>query len=186
MQVGFALGRMEDDTAWSQAVKAEATRLWARFFSPGNASHLHISIPEEWANFFTIQLLKNDTFQNSKQLLSTKLPSLLATNESGLIDFSIPNTCPDNNFGCLTVLEEENESPGMGTSKVVPPKKRTYKRTTAIVETEVRRSSRLKVSSLGFKLKICSDKKCLACGTRPPTLKKNIIKKTCCRVLQTR
>lgn len=51
MQVGMALIRMEEDTAWSQALNAQATRLWARFFSSGNPSHIHISVPTDWANF---------------------------------------------------------------------------------------------------------------------------------------
>lgn len=33
LQVGFAMIRMDDaESAWSQAMNAEATRLWARFF----------------------------------------------------------------------------------------------------------------------------------------------------------
>lgn len=52
-QVGYAMIRMEDsDPAWSQALNAEATRLWARFFYPGKPSHLQVSIPAEWASFF--------------------------------------------------------------------------------------------------------------------------------------
>lgn len=46
-----------------------------------------------------------------------------------------------------------------------------------MVESEVRRSPRLKTSSKGFKSKGCSDKKCLACVTKPPILKKSIIQK---------
>lgn len=66
---------------------------------------------------------------------------------------------------------------GIGTSRDVPPKKRSYKRSTALVETEVRRSPRLKSSHMGFKSGVCTDRKCLACGTKPPILKKEAIRK---------
>lgn len=52
VQLGYALMRIEErDLAWSQAMNAEATRLWARFFSSGNASNIHINILADWANF---------------------------------------------------------------------------------------------------------------------------------------
>lgn len=77
-QVGYALLRMEDsDPVWSQAMSAEATRLWARFFSSGNPSYLHISIPIEWVNFFTIQLLTPENFPWIRKLLSSKVTPLL-------------------------------------------------------------------------------------------------------------
>lgn len=46
IQVGMVLTRFEEvDPVWEKEKQAEATRLWAKFFSPGNASALHISIP---------------------------------------------------------------------------------------------------------------------------------------------
>lgn len=177
LQVGYALNRREEgDSAWSQAMNAEATRLWARFFSSGNTSHLHISVPADWANFFTMQLLASESFMSTKQLLSSKIPSLLSSYDCGTIEFFIPNSCPGNSFACLAASDEESQGLGTKTSKEVPPKKRQLKRSTAIVESEVR-SPRLKNSSQGFKLRVCTDKKCLACGTKSPTLKKEIIKK---------
>lgn len=72
IQLGFALLRTEErDPAWSQAMNAEATKLWARFFSVGNSSNIQISIPAAWANFFTVILLNPGNFNWVKQLLSS-------------------------------------------------------------------------------------------------------------------
>ena len=42
---------------------------------------------------------------------------------------------------------------------------------------QVRRSPRLKESSLGFKSSVCFGKKCLCCTPDPPILSPNLIKK---------
>lgn len=95
---------MEDrDPAWSQAMDAEATRLWSRFFSTGNHSNIQISIPIIWANFFTVLLLNPTTFNWVKQLLSSKIPSYLNSSGNGIIEFSLPTNCPQHNFDCLAV-----------------------------------------------------------------------------------
>lgn len=56
-------------------------------------------------------------------------------------------------------------------------KKNSSKRGLPLVESEVRRSPRLKEVRKGFKTSACSDKKCLACYTKPPTLKIATIRK---------
>lgn len=37
---------------WEKGKTVEATRLWANFFSRGNADCLHVKIPSAWSNFF--------------------------------------------------------------------------------------------------------------------------------------
>lgn len=85
--------------------------------------------------------------------------------------------CPENNFSCVADPGDDSQDIGVGSSKDIPPKKRDFKRTTAVVETEVRRSPRLNISTKGFKSSSCSDSKCLAYRTKPPTLKKETIQK---------
>lgn len=177
-QVGYAMIDMEDSNpAWSQAMEAEATRLWARFFSSDNPSHLHISIPADWANFFITQLLNQTSFTWTKQLLSSKLLLLISNLQDGTIDFSIPTKCPDSNFSCLSISGEEHQSLQGGSCKDIPPKKRSFRSSTPVVESEVRRSPRLKTSSNGFKPKGCNDVKCLGYSTEPPLLRKDVIRK---------
>lgn len=168
------------DPAWSQAMNAEATRLWARFFSSGNTSNLHVSISSEWANFFTVLLLSPGNFTWTKQLLSTKFIHILNSSGNGTINFSLPTVCPENDTVCLAASEEVGlDLGGKLTKEEVSPssRKRSLKRSSAIVETEVRRSTRIRDSVKGFKSTACSNKKCLACVTKPPTLKKETIKK---------
>jgi len=74
IQIGAALTRFEDrDPAWSQAMNAEATHLWARFFSSGNSYKFNVSISTAWANFFIVLLLSQENIFWTKQLLSSKL-----------------------------------------------------------------------------------------------------------------
>lgn len=46
-----------------------------------------------------------------------------------------------------------------------------------LVETQVRRSPRIKENNKGFKADICSSKKCLACNPNPPDLSPAMINK---------
>lgn len=174
---GINLNLGERDT---QAINAEATRLWARFFSSGNSSHLHVSISLDCVNFFTVPLMLPNSFLWTRQLLSSQLLPLITESCPRMVDFSVPPTCPDNNFACLSRTEEDNLTVGsaVGDSKgVTPNKKRSSKGSSALVETEIRRSPRLIGSSSGFKPNGCSDRKCLACAFKPPILKRDTIKK---------
>lgn len=65
LNVGLALIHTpEADPVWMERARtAEATRLWAFFFAKGNNEGLHISIPSQWANFFTVMLINPDLFE---------------------------------------------------------------------------------------------------------------------------
>lgn len=162
----------EGNPARSQALDAEATRLWAKFFSSGNLSNFNVSIPTTQANFFTVLLLSKDNFLWAREILSSRIISLLNCKSSGVIDFSIPIACPQKTP--LRLLEnvcvEMNQDIEVSSKEASSPgsKKRARKRSTIIVETEVKRSPRLKDSTKGFKLAGCTNKKCLAYGTTPP------------------
>lgn len=112
-----------------QTTNVDATRLWARFFSLGNSSHLHVSNPVEWVNFFTVQLLQPESFVWFRQLLSSKLPLLLSEPSTGSVEFSVPLHCPDRKLTCLLSLEEDTFSVGSatGNKNEAPPKKRRSK-----------------------------------------------------------
>lgn len=164
IQIGAALTRFEGrDPAWSQAMNAEATRLWARFFSSGNSYKFNVSISTAWANFFIVLLLSQENIFWTKQLLSSKLVPILNSNNIGVIDFSIPPTCPQNNSLCLAVSEEAGLDHGKetNTKEASSPssRKRNGKRSTALVETKVRRGPRMRDSAKGFKLSGCTNKK---------------------------
>jgi hypothetical protein len=78
---------------WERAKGAEATRLWAKFFSPGMPNSTLVSVPSEWVNFFTIMLMSPDKFAWAKDFLSSRAVNCLE-GKNGLIDYSIPAKCP--------------------------------------------------------------------------------------------
>jgi hypothetical protein len=48
IQVGMALVNSDGpNSVWAQSMEAEGSRLWKKFFSTGNPSCLHISVPLE-------------------------------------------------------------------------------------------------------------------------------------------
>lgn len=175
-QVGLVLTRFEEvDPVWKKAKQAEATRLWARFFSSGNVSALHINILTHWANFLTVMLLSPNNFQWAKNLLSAMIPEILMA-DSGSIEFSVPVNCPKNDFKCPTEADEEGTSKEKELTQSSPRKRSPKRSPVAIVETQMRRSTRQKHSNKGFKGNTCSDRKCLACGPETPILNKEVIK----------
>ena len=58
-----------------------------------------------------------------------------------------------------------------------PAEKKGKKKRTPLVESEVRRSPRLKEINKGFKADSCASKKCLACNPNPPDLSLEMVKK---------
>ena len=67
IQIGMALIRMEEiNPVWNRAKDAEATWLWAKYFSGINHA-LQVQIPSSWANFFKVQLLSSSNFQFIKK-----------------------------------------------------------------------------------------------------------------------
>jgi hypothetical protein len=75
-------------------------------------------------------------------------------------------------------LQEEDQAVEAEGSSLTPnTRKRASKRGTAVVETQVRRSTRRKDANKGFKSNGCTDKKCLACAPDPPIIKNEVIKK---------
>jgi hypothetical protein len=88
-------------------MEAEASRPWKKFFSSGNPSIIYINLPLEWRNFFTVLLLSPGNFSWGKHLLSSKVTSCLVNYDSNCVELAIPSSCPEHNFDCLTVVEEE-------------------------------------------------------------------------------
>ncbi|TVU45372.1 hypothetical protein EJB05_04859, partial [Eragrostis curvula] len=114
--------------------------------------------------------------------------------------FMLPDSCPvENKLGCsfLEGISSENEVPvednvDIGSdnecttpvdkcitqdcSSAISEIKHKYGCTEALVETEVRRSNRLKNYSKGFKQSSCQQKNCLGCSAEAPTLSPSVIK----------
>lgn len=103
--------------------------------------------------------------------------------QGGVIDFHIPTKCPKK-MSCSSVpnsspgIDDKEKTPMMDSQDMVtPPRKGQAKRTCPVVDTELRRSSRLKQESGGFRKNVCSDRRCLHCTPNPPTLLTQNIRK---------
>lgn len=186
LNVGMALtfGPQADPVWIERSRMADATRLWANFFATGNRECIQVSIPSNWANFFTVMLLSPDLFTWAKEFLSSKAVSCLGR-EAGVIDFNIPKNCPkikscdavpDASPVPKVTTPEETLSVAVLGQKATP-RKRVSKRACPVVDTELRRSSRGKQVSGGFRKDTCSDRRCLFCLPNPPTLNNQVIRK---------
>jgi hypothetical protein len=156
---------------------AESTRLWAKFFCPGKPNSITVSIPTEWAEFFTNMLLSPDQFEWAKDFLQTKATNCL-TGRSGVIDFSLPSVCPVT-LGSDCSVSAAPEVDGLGQTGVLPtpdssPAKKGKSKREPLLDSEVRRSPRLKLNYNEFKPSICSDRRCTSCS--PPTLSTKVIR----------
>lgn len=139
------------DPVWVERSKTtEATRLWANYFAKGNSKSLHVPIPSQWANFFNVMLLSPDIYYWAKDFLTSQTLPLLRNNE-GVIDFYIPKNCPKQ-ISCDLAADRntEGECKGKGvfvetdTDLIDTPRKTNKKRSTLIVDTDLRRSNRIK------------------------------------------
>jgi hypothetical protein len=166
----------------------------------GNTRNLTVEIPANWLCFFGSMLLSSDQAGWAKDFLASGAPVFLSDN-TGNISLPIPDECPTSaTLTCIpevtvgksaeTKLGKEPESSpqdgglqlGLDLSPSLPStgegtrKKKSLKRPTPLVESQVRRSSRLKQISNGFKSPSCLDKKCSCCDPTPPTLSSKVIR----------
>jgi hypothetical protein len=108
------------------------------------------------------------------------ISSALLEPEMDSLSFAIPNTCPKDKFMDKVFLDDNphkisdstDEAPSIEINKHLssPP---------ILVDSDLRRSKRLKDSRAGFKLGSCSKRKCLMCQHKfdgPPTLSSEVIK----------
>lgn len=181
LNVGMALMfRPQVNPVWVERSRnADATRPWAKFFAKGNDECLHVPIPTQWANFFTAMLLSPGLFDWAREFLSSKAVSCLGL-EAGVIDYYVPKQCPSE-ISCAAATEEDyglaEKKEEVGQEQRSTPEKRSVKRTCPLVDTELRRSSRGKQVSVGFRKDSCSDRRCLFCLPNPPILPKQAIRK---------
>lgn len=75
-------------------------------------------------------------------------------------------------------VEEENEPSKKMTNKEWSPQSitKSKKAKSCLVETEVRRSNRLKVRNKGFKTSSCGKVSCLGCSSKPPIIPNSVIR----------
>ncbi|TVU00955.1 hypothetical protein EJB05_53612, partial [Eragrostis curvula] len=179
-------------------INADIYRLWARHFSPADIQKPMIQIPDDWLAFFTTMLLSPSHFSWAKDFLNSKAWNIFLTVQGpnkGL-NFQIPITCPQKNAPTCFLQDMENTDSmitGMPTkeppatsentkgksiysSHTVPLPKQVLHCKGPMVETEVRRSDRIRAQNQGFKRGSCTHRNCLACSNEPPVLHPDLIK----------
>jgi hypothetical protein len=130
---------------------AQFSRLWAMYFAPTGSTDLSVEIPKKWAPFFLSNLLQPEAFRWSKSFLLSEIPTALL--EPGLksLSFAIPKECPKDKS--LDDVLSENSKKTDSCDAPAP----------IIVESELRRSKRLKESRVGFRQGACPKRNFLMC-----------------------
>lgn len=112
---------------------------------------------------------------------------LSCINDGNSIAFSLPSKCPVKKAPTCTLTEAEPEVSEIDTSEAPPvdedtdngknKNKKENKKRLILVESEIRRSPRVKVNKKCVKDPVCKDKRCLGCNSKPPTLSTKTIRK---------
>jgi hypothetical protein len=131
-----------------------------------------VKISKPWSSFFLSNLPQPESFNWSKSFLSSKIPSTLLEPELESLSFAIPKTCPKDKFLDNVLLEDSQ----LKTSD--PMNVDSSSSQLALVDSDLRRSKRLKDSRAGFKHGSCPKRNCLMCQHMfdgPPTLSSKVI-----------
>ena len=187
----------------SHLMSEEGLGLWIKHFAPatqGAENTFKIEIPVSWFNFIIHLLLTPDKFSWTMHLLKSDVWKILTANckQEETMLFHIPDgcsttqapTCKDFMLG----LGKENEgvspaahsSTGAGSPlQQVSPNKflplgeaisRKRRDKEPLVETEVRRSDRIKKDNMGYRRKSCDTRSCLPCNAIPPVIQNSVVK----------
>ncbi|TVU49530.1 hypothetical protein EJB05_00843, partial [Eragrostis curvula] len=174
-------------------------RLWAKHFSPNGSKDPTVKIPDQWSWFFTKMLTSPTHFTWAKSFLTSKAWELFLDHSlNNGLTFCLPRKCPrlessscsysyemisdsdtsDDDMEEQELTPKKNMIPALGScvSTSALHKNRKRSRQPAVVETEVRRSDRLKGQNKCYKRSICPHKDCFSCSGAPPTLTESVIR----------
>jgi hypothetical protein len=170
-------------------------RLWAKHFSLVGCPEQVINIPTDWAAFFTVMLLSPNHFDWAKSFLASKAWNLMIKHakSDALMAFALPSKCPEGAEVCcdalaqnLDVLPEvesvaqnedaDNQQSVAHSEMAVNQQVIKTLTLSPVVETETRRSPRIRSRNRGFKHNSCPSKNCLACVALPPSMTKTMLK----------
>jgi hypothetical protein len=146
---------------------------FGQLFCPSRDPRHFSEDSKKWAPFFLSNLLQPEAFNWSKSFLSLEIPSILLELELESLSFAIPKGCPKDKF-LEDVLSENSQSTNTEQKEnncdVPAP---------VIVESELRRSKRLKDSRAGFRQGACPKWNRLMCHHSfdgPPSLSSKVIR----------
>jgi hypothetical protein len=133
--------------------RAQFYRIWANYFAPVGNPNISVKISKKWSSFFLSNLLQEDSFSWSKSFLSSEIPLALLEPELEVLSFAIPKSCPDGKF--LESVLSEDPSDRIYELKDVG----SFPSRPTIVESDLRRSKRLREARTGFRQGSCQKKR---------------------------
>jgi hypothetical protein len=177
----------------------EGTTAWSSFFKPDGIVVNTVTVPAQWADFFTAKLLTPEDFDWAKNLLQSRIWQILgemdASTDSASRTFVLPRHCPSQNPPvCTLSLASTEVTQGFLTPQA--PRRTSnahaHSSTSALIKkaknskipldcSEVRRSTRIKALHKGYKARTCFDKNCLACAAVAPPVKRSVVKNLCAK-----
>lgn len=136
--------------------------------------------PAQWAPFFTSLLLSPSNYSWAKKFIESDAWDIFSKNLTS-VSIRVPDQCPLQNLICpheqsISALSLPNPDHSETLVMEKNSMRKAKKTRIAVVESEVRRSPRLKENNKGFKANTCTGKKCLACSPSPPDLSLDMIK----------
>jgi hypothetical protein len=173
----------------------EGTLAWASFFKPTSPLATSVTVPAQWADFFTAKLLTPEDFDWAKNLMQSKVWQILSdldVNTSSR-DFVLPKHCPastpplcllsqaclDATQGFSTPQAMRSRQPLVPTASTSVVRVKRKASSAPLCASDVRRSPRISAANKGFRVKTCFDKNCLACASVAPPIKKSVVKNLC-------
>ena len=163
-----------------------------------NKSSFSTNIPVSWFNFIVHLLLTPDKFDWTVNMLKSGMWELFSAveNMEQAILFHIPDKCPTSHAPIFQAIDLEehlakdkdkenievaSNMQDMESQALLQPfgsdnlrKRRSGK--TPLVETEVRRSDRIKKDNDGYKRNSCSNNSCLPCHDVPPVIQNSVVR----------
>ncbi|KAM0930085.1 hypothetical protein ACQ4PT_001158 [Festuca glaucescens] len=177
----------------------EGTTAWSSHFKPDGSIVSTVTVPAQWADFFTAKLPTPEDFDWAKNLLQSRIWQILseldAPTDADSRAFVLPRQCPSQNppvctlslasteatQGFLTPQAPRRLTNGQAHSSTSALYLRNRKSKVPLACSEVRRSNRIKALHKGYKAKTCFDKNCLACAAVAPPVKKLVVKNLCAK-----
>jgi len=144
-----------------------------------------VEIPTAWLGYFKALLLSPAQNGWAKQLLQSNFPELLVEKSDSVAQLSLkqqlpaPDACSllETELSAVKAIEENITEDFQPTESPGKKRLRKGKIGTPIVDSVVRRSTRVRATSNGFKVNTYKTKNCLGYCTAPPTLPHAMIKK---------
>jgi hypothetical protein len=147
-----------------------------------------VKLPTQWLDFFQSLLLTPAQNNWARKLLGTNFPNLLQGETDWITTISV--TCKPSPDKACALLDSELSGPKELENAVqdeeleeveeispIRKKSRKGKSETPIVDSLVRRSTRVRTSCNGFKTPNCKSKNCLGCSSEIPTLSPATLRK---------